>query len=148
VTARGSRPGWRALGDPSSKLGRVFEWKDGWAIYHCGHPTAHRPWYGETGGGLRVVGPTHYLREAQERLELVHAHFVLCTPPFGMHDTREQDEPVCAWCDVLEQHRAYERDLANGLSRRQIRKKHLAEDRRRRGDMPKRGDADALGETR
>ena len=55
---------WRASGDPKRKAGRRFN-LDGTAawVLHCGHPTAHYPWYIEIGGDF--CGTFRYLADAQ-----------------------------------------------------------------------------------
>jgi hypothetical protein len=46
---------WRASGDARNKLNRRFRLYQagvdaGVTVIHCGHPTAHRPWYFEIDG--------------------------------------------------------------------------------------------------
>ena len=73
------RAGWtKTVSGRHGGCGARWGYSDGWAVQHCGHPTANYPWYGEDPHGHMILHPTNgrafrFLRDAMAAVEAAEA---------------------------------------------------------------------------
>jgi hypothetical protein len=65
-------PEWERIAGALGKLNTVhIHTSSGWAVHHCGHPTANFPYYILTPDGERIVAPNG---RGFQRLQLAKEH--------------------------------------------------------------------------
>ena len=53
------RAGWERLSEPGKKTSAHWAHESGWAVFHCGHPTANWPYYATEPNNPGAMVVTH-----------------------------------------------------------------------------------------